>query len=161
MIEHLKSLKAADYQTLKDAVPLITILIAGADGKIEVGQLEWAQKITKIRSYKMEEELADFYKEVGIDFQDKLDDILRTYPMDVKERTQLLSEKLKEVNPVLAKLEPEIASKVYKSFTSFARHVAQASGGFLGFFSINEHEAKLIGLPMITPVVYSNEEEEE
>lgn len=160
MIEHLKSLKEADYNRLKDAVPQITILIAGADGKIEVGQLEWAEKVTKIRSYKMEEELADFYKEVGVDFADKLDTILRTLPSQVSERTALLSGMLAELNGVFAKLEPAIASKLYKSFTSFARHVAQASGGFLGFFSINQEEAKLIGLPMINPVIYSSEEEE-
>lgn len=160
MIEHLKSLKAEDYNKLKDAVPQITILIAGADGKIEVGQLEWAEKVTNIRSYKMEEELADFYKEVGVDFNEKLDGILRSMPQKVSERTAILTEKLEELNEIFAKLEPQIASKLYKSFTSFARHVAQASGGFLGFFSINQDEAKLIGLPMINPVVYSGEEEE-
>jgi uncharacterized protein YydD (DUF2326 family) len=160
MIEHLKSLKEEDYNKLKDAVPQITVLIAGADGKIESGQLEWAEKVTNIRSYKMEEELADFYREVGVDFNEKLDGILRSMPENVRERTAMLTEKLEALNEIFAKLEPQIASKLYKSFTSFARHVAQASGGFLGFFSINQEEAKLIGLPMITPIIYSGEEEE-
>lgn len=161
MNEYFQPLTEAEYAKLKDAVPLITVLIAGADGKIGQNELEWAEKVTKIRSYNMAEDMKSFYKEVGTDYTTKLDDYLKSFPENTEDRTRLISERLSQLNPILAKLDPKTGARIYKSLTSFAKHVAKASGGILGFFNINKHEAKLIGLPMIQPIISLNEEEEE
>jgi len=44
---------------------------------------------------------------------------------------------------------------------SFAEHIAKASGGIMGFFSVNAAEAKLIQLPMLHPIIYTPSQEEE
>ena len=49
----------------------------------------------------------------------------------------------------------------YKGFVSFAERIAKASGGILSFFTIGPEEKKWIGLPMLTPIVYKVEEDEE
>ena len=149
-----------EYQKLKKAVPLITVLIAGADGKFSKDEMEWAEKITKIRSYKMADELLAFYQEVGKTYTADLESIINSYPAGVKERTKKISEELEELNDILPKLDDRVAYKIYKSFTSFAKHVAKASGGILGFFSVNKHEAAVMKLPMLKPVIYHPEEEE-
>ncbi|MBK8391868.1 MAG: hypothetical protein IPL23_22440 [Saprospiraceae bacterium] len=68
---------------------------------------------------------------------------------------------MEEVNPILGKLDHLVALHLYKSYTSFAKHVAKASGGVLGFFSIGPNESNLITLPMITPIIAQEGEEEE
>ena len=39
MTEYFKQLTSEEYERLKDAIPLITILVAGADGKFEKEEL--------------------------------------------------------------------------------------------------------------------------
>lgn len=160
MLDQFNSLTEEEFEKLKDAVPLITVLIAGADGNIQSDQLEWANKVTKIRSYNMKDEIKSFYLEVGKTFEQRLQYYIDAFPTNVADRTKLISDRLSYLNDILAKLEPEIGVKFYKSFISFAQHVAKASGGFLGFFSINKEEAKLIGLPMIHPIKSTADEEE-
>jgi len=160
MLDQFNSLTEEEFEKLKDAVPLITVLIAGADGNIQSNQLEWANKVTKIRSYNMKDEIKSFYLEVGKTFEQRLQYYIDAFPTNVADRTKLISDRLSYLNDILAKLEPEIGVKFYKSFISFAEHVAKASGGFLGFFSINKEEAKLIGLPMIHPIKSTSDEEE-
>ncbi|MBC7885335.1 MAG: hypothetical protein H7X99_07660 [Saprospiraceae bacterium] len=160
MLEQFHALNEEEFVKLKDAIPLITVLIAGADGHYEKDQLVWADKVTKIRGYKMKDAMKSFYQEVGKTFSIKLNLYMDTFPQDVHERNNLIGGRLAQLNPILAKLESHLAAEVYKSFVSFAKHVAKASGGLFGFFAINKEEAKLIGLPMITPIHVSTEEEE-
>ena len=152
MTEYFSTLSEKDYAKLKDAIPLITLLIGGADGDLNKDEIQWAEKVTKIRSYKMSEDLIGFYQEVGKDFSEKLDQYINDFPASTDDRTKLISDRLSELNPLLAKLDHTVAYHLYKSYTSFAKHVAKASGGFLGFFSIGPEEGELIGLPMLTKI---------
>lgn len=160
MNENFQILTTAEYNKLKDAIALITILIAGADGDVRQDELAWASKVTKIRSYHMKEDMKDFYKEVGLNYSDKLDMYFETLPASVEERTKLISDSLSELNPILEKLDIKVASRLYNSYLSFAEHVAKASGGFLGFFNINNEEVKFIKLPMIHSFLSQENEEE-
>ena len=52
-----------------DAVPLVTILIAGADGRIDTQELEWSKKLTEIRSYAHDDpNIDEYYTLVGEHF---------------------------------------------------------------------------------------------
>jgi hypothetical protein len=153
MNENFQRLTVAEYNQLKDAISLITVLIAGADGNVNKEELDWAAKVTKIRSYQMKEEMKDFFREVGLNYSEKLNMYFETLPASVEERTKVISGKLYQLNPVLEKLDPMVAYRMYKSYISFAEHVAKASGGVLGFFNVNSKEAELVKLPMIKEVV--------
>ncbi len=161
MTEYFKSLAEGDYKKLIQAVSEITILIAGADGEIDQDELQWAEKLTHIRSYKMSNDLIGFYQEVGKTFHEDIENLIKELPSQTAERQALLSKRLEEVNPILGKLDHLVALHLYKSYTSFAKHVAKASGGVLGFFSIGPNESDLIKLPMITPIIAQEGEEEE
>lgn len=158
MTEYFESLQDSDYQKLKDAVALITVLISGADGDYDKEEISWAEKVTKIRSYKMSDDLIGFYQEVGKDFSEKLDGYIKDFPKDAHKRTDLISERLELLNPILAKLDPHVAYHLYKSYRSFAEHVAKASGGFLGFFSVSAEEGDLMKLPMLNEIEEPKEE---
>lgn len=158
MVHGFESLNDQQFATLKDAIAHITVLIAGADGNIDHKETEWATKLTHIRSYSNPEPLGAYYEAVGVDFASKVEHIIENAPKDVKERTELLSRKLAEVNSILPKLENHVAAELYNSFKSFAKHVAKSSGGFFGMMSINKDEAALIDLPMIEAIIYEEEE---
>ena len=161
MLENLNHLTEDEQQELFDAIPVITLLIAGADGNIEEDELEWSEKITKIRGYSGTKSLQAYYDKVGEDYHDRLMRWKNVLPKDTAERTLDLSARLTKLNPILAKLDQELGAEFYESFTSFAKHVAKSAGGILGFGSINKAEAKLINLPMLDPIIVIEDEEEE
>lgn len=142
-----------EKQKLVNSIAYVTVLIAGADGKINNVETEWAEKLTKIRSFAHHKALQNFYETVGSDFHDKLESLISSLPTDNAIRANYLTEKIAEINPILQKLPIEYGAILYQSLTSFAKHVAKASGGFLGFASISANEAKLIGLKMLTPIM--------
>ncbi|MBK8628203.1 MAG: hypothetical protein IPN86_22390 [Saprospiraceae bacterium] len=160
MLEHFSNLNEDETKQLLDALPLITVLIAGADGNFEKDEMDWAEKVTHIRSYKLKGEFKTFYEEVDNNFLEKVQYFMDAMPEGVTERTEMIDQRLKALNPILAKLDPAIGSKLYAGFVSFAEHIAKASGGVMGFFSINHAESKLIGLPMLDPIIYEGDEEE-
>ena len=158
MTEYFKILSEAELDQLEDAIALITVYIAGADGNIEKDELAWAEKITKIRTYSTPDSLKGFYKEVGVDYHDKVEEYTKLFDKDTATRNDYISNRLSTLNPILAKLDPKLGAELYSSYLSFAKHVAKATGGFLGFFSIGKDEAALLDLKMITPIVYDPEE---
>ena len=53
------------------------------------------------------------------------------------------------MNEILIKLDKTLAIKFYESLKDFAKKIAEASGGVLGYMSIGYEESKLIQLKMI------------
>ena len=154
-----------EYQQLKDAIPLITILIAGADGKIDSDERSWAEKVTNIRSYSLPEEYRGYYLEIGEHFSDKLDRFIDDLPSETADRQLELSRRMAPLNAILSKLDAKVAAAMYDEWLSFAKHVARASGGFMKMWSISAEEKKWIKLPMLEEFTWSadqaNAEEEE
>ncbi len=158
MLDKFTGIDEAEKKQLICAISKITVLIAGADGMIDTAETEWAIKLTKIRSYATEDALKDFYKEVGKTFDEDLHSLINSVPYGVEMRTKLLVEWLTDLNSPLSKLPNELAANLYHSYTTFAKHVAEASGGFLRMWSISGEEKKLINLPMLTPIVHIEKE---
>lgn len=152
---------AEELQTLKDAIAWITILIAGADGNIDTDELEWATKLTNIRSYSYAEDLKEYYASVGEKFDSDLTSLMVSLPKDIASRSSELTTMLAKVNPILSKMDNGIAFKLYESYLSFSEHVAKASGGFLRFATISKEEKSLMNLEMINPIILEIEEEED
>ncbi len=132
-----------------DAIPYITLLIAGADGNIKTDETAWGEKITGIRSYSHDALLMPYYKKVGENYAERMKELLAALPFDTAERESAISAQLARLNDILPKLDYFYASLFYESLKSFARHVAESSGGFLGMMSISKSERRLIDLPMI------------
>ena len=137
---------------LQDAVPQIAILIAGADGNIDEEEREWADKLTNIRTYAGDKILHEFYATVHANFRIRFNDMLKTLPKNTAERQQILSGNLSNLNGILAKLDPRVAYHVYQSFVTYAKSIAEETGGFFRFGAISSEEKKWVELPMITPI---------
>lgn len=160
MDQDLRHLSSEEVTLLKDAHAYITVLIAGADGKIDPNELSWAEKIAQIRTFTGDERLNEFHDAVNSEIAARIKALIAELPSDTEVRNAIISEKLAQLNPILSSLDPSIGSYLYKGYVSFASRIAKASGGILSFFSIGPEERKWIGLPMLTAIIYNPEEEE-
>lgn len=149
MLKEFANLSAEEEQLMFDAIPLITLLVAGADGEMDRNELAWAEKLTSIRSFANNVKLNDYYKAVGAQFDKRLKDIYAELPEDSEQRTEVLVEKMTMLNGPMKKINEFDAAIYYQNFLSFAKHVAKASGGIMRFMSIGPKEAKVIELPML------------
>ncbi len=149
MEKSFRQLPAAEQQILLDAIPLITILVAGADDEIDTQERAWAEKLVDIRAYSNTETLRPYYEKVEEQFKQRINHFLDALPDNTEQRTQKVSELLNKTNAILPKLNPSYGSTLYQSWRSFAKHIAKASGGILGWGSIGPEEKKVIDLPMI------------
>ena len=153
MINRIESLPAEDQQILYDAIPYVTILVAGADGIIDNSELAASEKVTHVRSFHYEhEEWMDYYKKADQGLHERLHELIDQLPRDTEARQSILSERLRKLNGVLPKLDHRHAKHFYDGLVSFAHHIAHASGGFIGWLSVDEQEAKVTDLPMVKPV---------
>ncbi len=160
MDQDLSRLSNDEITQLEDAFAYITILIAGADGKIDQKEVTWAEKIAQIRSFAGDERLKAFHEDVNKIIHSRIEELISQLPAGVKERSTAISEKLSQLNPILATLDPYIGSYLYKGYISFAERTAKSSGGFLSFFTISPEEKKWIKLPMLNAILYNPDEEE-
>ncbi len=156
-----KSLSDSEFEELILAIPKVAILIAGADGNIDLKEKAWAEKIVKIRSFSYTHELKPIYVNLTPRFGPLLDQLISEYPSDATKRNTLISKELSKLNPILAKLKLYLASQYYDTLLDFAEEVAKASGGFLRMMAISKEENAWIGLPMLDPIFYDEFFEEE
>ena len=160
MIQYFDNLTEEELTKMFNAIPLITILIAGADETIDHHEKKWAIKLANIRTFSNPDELHDYYSQIGIDFNEQLNKFIEVLPSSTAARQQKISERLAELNNIFPKLDPHYGAKLYDSCVSFAKHVANASGGFLGFGRVSKAESEWMTLPMLNPVLPPEEEEE-
>lgn len=153
MIENLKDLGEERYKKLQQAVADISVLIAGADGNLDKKETNWMKKLNHIRSYSADELIRPMYQELNDTIFGDIEAMTEALPKDTAERTALLTERLAGLNDIFVAIDnPELAYKLYESYTSYAEHIARASGGIWGIFSIGPKEAKLVDLDMINPI---------
>ncbi|MEP7195347.1 MAG: hypothetical protein ABI851_02435 [Saprospiraceae bacterium] len=154
------SLNNSEYQELIDAVPLIAILIGGADGDFDEKEQEWAKKIVHIRSFAHDVDLKPIYQDLDPVFSEKMKSEINSLPSDLIERNKIISERLSRLNLIFPKLKTAIAARLYEGYIEFADQVAKSSGGFMRMLAVTEEESEWIGLPMLDPIFLISEEEE-
>lgn len=152
MIKNIDSLSPEKQKVLYDAIPYVTLLVAGADGIIEDAELERGEKIAHIRGFRFHAEWQEYYQKVDENLHERLMELIRLLPRDPEKRQEVISGELSKVNDILPLLDPKHAKHFYDGLLSFARYVAKASGGIIGWMSIGPKEAKVVDLPMINPV---------
>jgi hypothetical protein len=151
-MKNIENIGSEDLQVLENAVSQIAVLIAGADGEIDKDETDWAAKLMHIRSYSGDKSLQDFYGQVEVNFNIKIRDLVKNLSKNTAERQAQLSKDIAQVNPILAKLDAEMAYHIYNDYLTLAKSIAKSSGGILGFGAISNAESEWITLPMITPI---------
>ena len=86
MIQHFNNLTEQEASKMLNAIPLITILIAGADDKIDYDEKKWAIKLANIRTYSNPDELHDYYSHIGSNLAERLNKNIDELPENTAAR---------------------------------------------------------------------------
>ena len=151
-LEHFRQLSTAELDALTQAPVLITILVGTADGHLDREERTWSERLLRSRTYNNPKALNEFYRIVSNGFLEKVDTKLAELPADTERRCQDVAHQLSKINPILAKLDPQIAADLYKGFLALAEETAESSGGFLRIGAISAVEAQWVKLPMLDPI---------
>ncbi len=146
----LKSLTPAQREQLLDVPLYITIYIGVADGTLDHKEIEWAEHVADFRAQHEDSLLARYWMDVDARFRKRFFEIQTAMGIEPDKPAngtgvmQAVEAWLKEI-PSLYPLLPEgFDIELYESWRSFARHVARASGGLLGFGAITREEERAI-----------------
>src|SRR5690606_29507893 len=128
---------------------LVTVLIAGADSDIDGAEIKEAIWLTQLKKVTAREILVNYYEQVRVNFDQQLSQIISQFPEDAALRQHFIVQELEKVNELLLKINYDYAVQFYASIKDFAKKIAEASGGLLGYMSVGYEESKLIELSMI------------
>jgi hypothetical protein len=152
MLKEFKNLTTTEQQLLFDAIPLITILVAGADGDIDEIELAEAQRLADIRSFNTKGQTNFFYEKVNENLSERIMEMMKELPNALTLRQEEVVARLIGLNAIFEKMVLPFGYLYYKSFRSFAKHVAKSNGGFMRFMTIGPEEAEVVELPMLDEV---------
>lgn len=161
LISGFENLSKEEIDTLVEAPALITILVGAADGELDKEERVWSERLLRSRTYNNPKTLNEFYRVVVEGFWMKVHSEMAHLPQDPDTRNAEISTRLERLNPILAKLDIQLAADLYKGFLGLAEETAEASGGFLRLGAISAVEARWVKLPMLTPVVAPKKEQQE
>ena len=159
MLREFNTLTPAEQQLMFDAIPLIVILVGAADNNLDEVELAEAQRLADIRSYNNRGRLNAFYEHIDEGLSDRIQQLYNGMQNGVAERERYIVRELTKLNDILAKLRAPYGYLYYHNFRTFARHIAEAHGGFLRFITVGPKEAKVMELPMVHPVPKPPEDE--
>lgn len=149
MINAFKNLNEQDCNVLYKVPALVTVLVAGADSDIDNNEIKEAISITHLKKVTSREILMEYYERVSENFDQQLSEIISQFPGNTSLRQHFIVQELEKVNDILSRLEYKFAVQFYASTKDFAKKIAEASGGILGFMPVGYEESKWIQLPMI------------
>ncbi|MCE2963397.1 MAG: hypothetical protein ACK5UE_02575 [Chitinophagales bacterium] len=138
-----------EFSKLTEAPLYIGLLIAEADGVLDHKELEWIEKITHFRIKTSHHSLRKYYMESNTFIKENLGLVRNSLPTELDQKMQVLSDKLAEMKPILAKLDEGFRNRLIDSYHSMALSVAEISGGLLNFFSTNPAEERWLALEML------------
>lgn len=157
MLEGFQHLSTEEIDALIAAPVQITALIGAADGEIDREERNWSERLMRARSYSQPHLIQEYYRIVADGFLDKLDNLMAELPDGVEERSQELAARIEKLDPILAKLDNQLAATLYKSYVVLAKETAKASGGFLRIGAVSAAEHQWVKLPMLTPILVEGE----
>ena len=149
MIAQFEDLNQDELELMYSLPIYVSVLIAGADGKIDSTEIKKAVSLAELKKKKARKDLLEYYNHVNTDYEDKMKMTIANLPLGHKEREKLLIEDIKKVNDIFPKLDKVFATKLYASLKEIAVHIAEASGGVFGYMSVGYEESRLIDLKMI------------
>lgn len=149
MIPEFRRLAAHEQDLLYKAPFLVSILIAGADGKIDRNEVREAIRVVDQSFQSEDSSLARLMHTTTEDFEDKLKVLIRQYPKAAEQRNEMLVHELSGLNNLWPKFAREFAVEFYNLLLRIARHVAESSGGIMGIRSVGSEEARYVRLEML------------
>lgn len=159
MLREFKSLTEAERQLMLDAIPLIVILVGAADNNLDEVEIAEAQRLADIRTYNTRGRLNAYYELIDEGLSERIQQLYNGMQNGIEQRERYIVGELSKLNAILAKLPQPYDYLYYHNFRTFAKHIAEAHGGFLRYITVGPKEAKVMDLPMIHSVPKPPEED--
>ena len=148
-ISAFEKLNAEEKESILRVPVLVSAMIAGADMDVDQRETELAQKVMHYRQFSSDPTLHGYYEAAAESFEESLEALIASFGGNAQKMVEDLKVEIAKINPVLSKVEADYANQLVSSWRSLAKRVAEATGGLLGFMSIDAAEKELISLPMI------------
>lgn len=149
-IPQFERLDNDERKLLFDVPAIITLLVGAADDDLDSKEISTGLRMVIIRKDTGDKLLKEYYEVVNGYFDNSLYRYTSKYEtLSSEERTEKLTDILSELNAILPKIDPLYAKVLVKSFRSFAKEIAEASGGIAGIASVSNAEQQLVQLSMI------------
>tara|TARA_S200000501_G_scaffold170533_1_gene160618 strand:- start:1221 stop:1682 length:462 start_codon:yes stop_codon:yes gene_type:complete len=149
MLKEFEGLSEDEIDLMLSIPILVSVLIAGADGNIDQKEKKEAILLAYNKQHHVTKELSGYYRLVGYNFEEKLLTCISKTSDDLEVRNGDLIHELRKLNLILPKIDKHFSIKFYASIEDWAKRIAEASGGILGYMSVTYEEAKLLTLKMI------------
>ena len=149
MLKEFQGLSDDEIDLMLSVPIFVSVLIAGADGNIDHKEKKEAILLAHNKQHHVTKELSEYYRLVGYNFEEKLLTCISKSSNDLDVRNSDLIYELRKLNLILPKLDKYFSIKFYASIENWAKRIAEASGGILGYMSVTYEEAKLLTLKMI------------
>ena len=149
MITYFEKLREDEVKLMYRTPLLVSILIAGADNKIEKKELKEVVSLTKIKQTKARSLMVEFYQEIGDTFEEDLNEEISSLPASAEKRNTYIVEELRRLNIILPKLDRKFAIEFYESMKEIAHTAAHASGGLFGYLTVGAEESRFMELNFI------------
>ena len=120
MIPEFEPLREDEREVLLKAPVYVAILIAGADGKIDKSERKEAIEVARNKQSRSREQLSEFYKLVGDDFEKNFVKLEAELPSGTDERVSAITTELRKLNFILPKVEKNFAVKFHASLKDLA-----------------------------------------
>ena len=149
MINYFEKLREDEIKLMYRTPLLVSVLIAGADSKIDKKELKEVVSLTKLKQTKARSLLLDYYKEIGDTFEEDLNEEIASLPASAEKRNNYIVDELRRLNIILPKLDRKFAIEFYESMKELAHTAAHASGGLFGYLSVGVEESRYMELNFI------------
>lgn len=149
-IPEFNDLSEFEQELMYKAPILVTMLIAGADGKIDNKEIKESISVMT-KASKSGPALTAYFDVLSQDIEDKVKILIQSYPQDSPSRTAMIVEELNALNDIFPRLDNTFVQEFYTTLLELARKVASSSGGLLGINAVGQEEEQFLDLPMINP----------
>jgi len=144
MLSKIEHLSNSEKNLILEAPVLVSALVAGADGEFHPEEIAKAVKIIHVKTYSETRDVSGVYKEVDAHTEDSIDALIDALPENTLLRNEMLINRLKGLNSIFPKLDPDFASELHKSLRELAYYVSNAGDLGVGMRTDQEKEmAKL------------------
>ncbi len=125
--EQIAGLTSTEQALLIKAPALVSVLAATTDNEISDKERNSAIELAHLKTLTHHPLLKAYYESVEPAFKNNFESTIRRYaPFDNAKREALEAE-IKQLEPILLKLDPNLAQLLHKSLSSYADHVRKSN----------------------------------
>lgn len=149
MTSDFPTLRDDEIEIVNNAPAMVSVLIAGADNKIDDDEITSAISFCANQKNEGPNSLHNYFTHISEEFEELLKSYVEHLPKDLHAQQHTTIAYLRQLNTILPKIDQDLAIDFHAFLLDLAKAVANASGGVMGFKKVSKEEAAFLDLGMI------------